>query len=166
MRYIDFMYEVLVYVYENYWGGDACPDREQLGRRLTSAGFEREEIVQALTWLDGLYGAAPADGVREGAQASLALEGRPDSVRVYSETEMTHLGAAGISCLHFLQASGALSAPLREVVIERALAVPESPIDLGVLKLIVMMVYWRFGASPDVLILDELCDDADGRLAH
>lgn len=168
MRYIGSMYEVLVYVYENYWGGDACPDREQLGRRLTSAGFEREEIVQALTWLDGLYSASSAHASIESVSTPTDIGPAPsaESLRVYSEAEMTQLGAAGLSCLHFLEASGALPVALREVVIERALAVPESPIDLGVLKLIVMMVYWRFDATPDVLILDELCDDPDGRLAH
>ena len=53
MGYIDLMYEVLAYVYETYWGGEDCPGREQLGRRLSSAGFERDEIMSALSWLDG-----------------------------------------------------------------------------------------------------------------
>ena len=34
------MFEVLVYVYENYWRGDACPELEQLGRRLSAHGFQ------------------------------------------------------------------------------------------------------------------------------
>jgi Smg protein len=28
------------------------------------------------------------------------------------------------------------------------------------------MVYWRFSIEPDALILDELCDDSEDRLAH
>jgi Smg protein len=28
------------------------------------------------------------------------------------------------------------------------------------------MVYWRFGHEPDALVLDELCDDTEDRLAH
>jgi Smg protein len=28
------------------------------------------------------------------------------------------------------------------------------------------MVYWSIGEEPDALVLDELCDDADFRLAH
>jgi len=27
-------------------------------------------------------------------------------------------------------------------------------------------VYWSFGEEPDALVLDELCDDTEGRLAH
>lgn len=48
------MYEVLVYVYENYDGSADCADRQQLGRRLSTLGFERNAIQQALSWLDGL----------------------------------------------------------------------------------------------------------------
>ena len=31
------MFEVLVFVYENYWRGDACPELQQLGRKLSAA---------------------------------------------------------------------------------------------------------------------------------
>ncbi|TAL72551.1 MAG: DUF494 family protein, partial [Burkholderiaceae bacterium] len=29
------MFEVLAFVYENYWRGDACPELTQLGRKLS-----------------------------------------------------------------------------------------------------------------------------------
>jgi len=34
------MFDVLVYLYENYWRPDACPDHDQLSRKLTAVGFE------------------------------------------------------------------------------------------------------------------------------
>ena len=58
VRYIGAMFEVLVYVYENYWQGDACPEAPALGRKLSAAGFEPEEIEAALIWLNGLQLAA------------------------------------------------------------------------------------------------------------
>ena len=48
------MFEVLVYVYENYWQADACPQLDHLGRKLSAVGFDPEEIAQALNWLAGL----------------------------------------------------------------------------------------------------------------
>ena len=42
------MFDVLVYLYENYWRPDACPAHDQLTRKLTSVGFESEEIEDAL----------------------------------------------------------------------------------------------------------------------
>ena len=48
------MFEVLVFVYENYWQGDSCPESAQLERKLSAHGFDDEEISEALQWLDGL----------------------------------------------------------------------------------------------------------------
>ena len=44
----ELMFEVLVYVYENYWRGDACPELEHLERKLSSAGFDSDQIREAL----------------------------------------------------------------------------------------------------------------------
>ena len=52
------MFEVLVFVYEHYWRGDACPEPQQLGRKLSAHGFDADEIQDALAWLDGLHLAA------------------------------------------------------------------------------------------------------------
>jgi len=54
---------------------------------------------------------------------------------------------------------------MREIVLDRAMAVPGHPMALDDLKIIVLMVYWSVGLEPDALVLDELCDDAD-RVAH
>ncbi|MEY2791751.1 MAG: hypothetical protein RL295_1916, partial [Pseudomonadota bacterium] len=56
--YIAAMFDVLVYVYEHYWRGDVCPELPLLGRKLSAAGFDAEEIQQALSWLSGLNSAA------------------------------------------------------------------------------------------------------------
>jgi len=58
-----------------------------------------------------------------------------------------------------------LSPHMREIVLDRAMAVPGHPMSLDDLKIIVLMVYWSVGLEPDALVLDELCDD-DSRVAH
>lgn len=168
MGYIGPMYEVLAYVYETFWGGEDCPGREQLGRRLCTAGFEREEVQSALAWLDGLNFAAQSlsDSALVDPDGAGEVDSRTASQRIYTDRELAHLGRDGLSCLHFLEQAGALPLELRELVIDRALAVSESPLELDELKVIVMMVYWRTGANPDVLVLDELCDNPGQRLAH
>ena len=55
---------------------------------------------------------------------------------------------------------------MREIVIERSMAAPGDPVSLDDLKIIILMVYWSIGQEPDALVLDELCDAAEGRLAH
>lgn len=171
------MFEVLVYVYENYWQGDACPELHQLSRKLTAAGFDAEEIQEALVWLNGLNIAA------QGTQISLPASTRAgvaspdlvpstiqaqsaDSLRIYSVAEQTHLGAQSLGFVSFLASSGVLPPHMREIVIDRAMAAPGDPVSVDDLKIIVLMVYWSFGEEPDALVLDELCDDSEFRLAH
>ncbi len=163
------MFEVLVFVYENYWRGDACPGLEQLGRKLSAHGFEADEIQDALIWLDGLNLAARSS--RETSEitpdpASAAGPQSAGSMRVYSIKEQDHLGAQCLGFVSFLESPGVLPASMREIVIDRAMAASGDPVSLDDLKIIVLMVYWSVGEEPDALILDELCDPAEGRLAH
>lgn len=162
------MFEVLVFVYENYWRGDACPELEQLGRKLSAHGFEADEINQALVWLDGLNVAAQNTQLLPGLPEPAALERQQalTSMRVYSVAEQDHLGAQCLGFVSFLESSGVLPAPMREIVMDRAMAAPGDPVTLDDLKIIVLMVYWSFGEEPDALVLDELCDDAQFRLPH
>ena len=165
------MFEVLVFVYEHYWRGDACPELQQLGRKLSAHGFEPAEIHDALVWLDALNLAAqntcldePA-GLQAGHTAPHAAASS-GSMRVYSVAEQDHLGAECLGFISFLESSGVLPSPMREIVMDRALAAPGAPVALDDLKIIVLMVYWSFGQEPDALILDELCDPSENRLAH
>lgn len=161
------MFEVLVFVYENYWRGDACPELEQLGRKLSAHGFEADEINEALVWLDGLNLAAQHTQLPQGSQRSVADQDQSStSMRVYSVAEQDHLGAQCLGFISFLESSGVLPAPMREIVMDRAMAAPGDPVSLDDLKIIVLMVYWSFGEEPDALVLDELCDDAEFRLPH
>ena len=150
------MLDVLVYLYENYWRPDACPDHAQLTRKLSSVGFESEEIQDALTWLDGLA---------EAAQSYVGQQS-PQALRVFSPAEQEHLGDASIGFISFLEAAGVLPPPMREMVIDRANAFPGGPLDLEDLKIIVLMVFWSLGEEPDALILDELFVAAEDRLIH
>ena len=162
------MFEVLVFVYENYWRGDACPELEQLGRKLSAHGFEADEINDALVWLDGLNVAAQNTQLPPNLpdQPALHQPQSSTSMRIYSVAEQDHLGAQCLGFVSFLESSGVLPAPMREIVMDRAMAAPGAPVSLDDLKIIVLMVYWSFGEEPDALVLDELCDDAEFRLPH
>jgi len=149
------MFDVLVYLYENYWRPDACPDQAQLSRKLTSVGFESDEIEDALSWLDGLANVAE----------SQAKAQSPLSLRVYTPAEQEHLGTASIAFLSFLESAGVLPAPMREIAVDRAMATT-GELALEDLKIIVLMVFWSIGEEPDALILDELFVDAEDRLIH
>ena len=150
------MFDVLVYLYENYWRPDACPDHAHLTRKLSAVGFESDEIRDALSWLDGL--AVTAQGCR--AQQSA------NAMRLYSAAEQELLGEESIGFISFLESAGVLPPPMREMVVDRASAIGASPIELDDLKVIVLMVFWSLGEEPDALILDELFVAPEERLIH
>jgi len=150
------MFDVLVYLYENYWRPDACPDHEQLSRKLTAVGFESDEIQEALHWLDGLS---------DSAQGYTAEQG-DDSVRIYLDREVDSLGETSIGFVSFLESAGVLPPPMREMVIDRAMAVGGNPLSLDDMKIIILMVFWSLGEEPDALILDELFVAPEERLIH
>jgi Smg protein len=149
------MFEVLTFVYENYDPGEACPEPAHLERKLTAVGFESDEIGEALTWLKGLEGAAHPTPL-----SPWLVQPQSASMRIYPRHEQSHLGTQALGFLSFLESAAQMPAQLREVVIERAMAAPGGPVSLDDLKIIVLMVYWRFGQEPNALVLDELCDDS------
>lgn len=150
------MFDVLVYVYENYWRPDACPDHDLLTRKLSAVGFENDEIQEALSWLDGLALVAQS---HPDAQS-------PGSLRVYTDAERELMGDESIGFISFLESSGVLPPAMRELVLDRAKAIQAGPVALEDLKVIVLMVFWSLGEEPDALILDELFVSAEQRLIH
>lgn len=176
VRYIGRMFEVLVFVYEHYWRGDACPRWSQLERKLHAVGFEQQEVKDALHWLTGLRQATDTErpqSTQSGSAAppvgSLLLAAQnpvSDSMRVFSVAEQNRLGAQCLGFLCFLEQSAVLPAHMREIIVDRAMACGSDELSLEDLKIIVLMVYWSFGEEPDALVLDELCDDTHNRLAH
>jgi Smg protein len=152
------MFDVLVYLYENYGAFEACPDASSLGRSLADAGFDDDEIREALAWLQGLA------RIVEHAD-DLPLK-RSSSLRVYTPAEMEQLGPEAVGFLVYLDAARQLSPRQREIVIERALAITDSPLSVATIKIIVLMVLWSHSADVDFLLLEELLDDDETRAMH
>jgi Smg protein len=193
------MFDVLVYLYENYWRPDACPEPQQLRRKLSAVGFEADEIQDALRWLDGLAmnaqasalqadetpdtdepsepAAAVAAAQTDEAAAATAeraplgplptpLPAAATSLRVYTEAECEVLPVDCLGFISFLETAGVLPPPMREMVVDRAMAVGGGSLGLDDLKIIVLMVFWSLGEEPDALVLDELFVDSDERVIH
>ena len=152
------MFDILVYLFENYHAPQACPNADVLARRLAAAGFEHEDIDDALGWLYGLA---------ETTRHCVELAQIPSTgARIYTDTEYNQLGSEAIGFIAFLETSGVLPAALREILIDRALAAPESPISLDKLKIIALMVLWSQEADIDHLVLQELLEDSSTRPVH
>lgn len=154
------MFDILVYLYETYYRPDACPEPAALARKLSAVGFDDEEISEALVWLTDLTEMAGGD---------LEFAASSDGIRFYVDQEYDVLGTAAVGFIQFLESARVLSPVQREIVIERALALDESPVGLGKLKIIVLMLLWSQGKEPDALMFDDLFgsdDEQAPRLLH
>jgi Smg protein len=154
------MFDILVYLYETYYRPDACPEPAALARKLSAVGFDDVEISEAIVWLTDLTEMA-------GAEPSSAFSS--SGTRFYVQQELDALGSAAIGFIQFLESAKVLSPVQREIVVERALALEESPVGLGKLKIIVLMLLWSQGKEPDALMFDDLFgsdDEQAPRLLH
>ena len=120
------MFDILVYLYETYYRPDACPDAQTLAKKLTSVGFDEDEISEAIDWLSVL--AATTKNLQQQAEST--------GFRIYVPLENAVLGSAAIGFMVFLESTKLLTAQQREIVIECALALNETPISLDKLKII------------------------------
>ena len=66
----------------------------------------------------------------------------------------------------FLESAGVLTPILREIIIERAMAVADDSVGLDKLRVIVLMVLWTQHGNVDTLVLDELLPDGSQRQVH
>lgn len=144
------MIDILVYLFENYQP-DACPAPSVLARKLSAAGFEADDISAALAWLDGLVSEEPSMDPASGR----------GSIRVYDEDEAARLTVESRGFLAFLEQQEAIDPALRELIIDRALALPGDTIGVDRLKVIVLAVIWRRQHAIDALILEELLAEDD-----
>ena len=152
------MFEILVYLVENYFDDQMCPDPDTLELKLKAAGFDGEDITDALAWLGGLSDAA-------GTELPPDFAERP-SFRSFASSEEARLTRETRGFLAFLESSGVIDAVQREQIIERSLALPEGEVDVEKLKIITLVVLWSSGVEPDALVFDELLPDGAPRELH
>ena len=127
------MVDVLIYLFEQYMGGEVQPpvDQDELEGELAEAGFSPAEVSKALHWLDELATGAETPGCPPHA---------PGSIRIYTDDECRKLDREGRGLLLFLEQVGILDPGSRELVIERALAIDESEVGVEELKWVVLLV--------------------------
>lgn len=128
------MFDVLLYLFENCLDNDFAPvsDAEDLRNELREAGFAHAQVNAAFDWLDHIAHQTRADAARTRVSSA--------SVRVYHARELAKLDVLCRGFLQHLENIGMLNSAERELVIDRAMALDETRIDLDRLKWVVLMV--------------------------
>jgi len=121
-------------------------------------GSRTKTSPKALDWLKGLT-RCPESALPEALEQSV-------SVRAFCADEQAKLSTESRGFLAFLESARVLSPLLRELIIERAMALESDYVGLEKFKVIVLMVLWTRRGSVDALILDELLPDGQKRQMH
>ena len=98
------MFDILVYLFENHTRRKPVP-RPTSWQRLAAAGFEHEDIDDALGWLYGLA---------ETTERCVDLAQVPNTgTRIYTDNEYQQLGSESIGFIAFLESAGVARAAAR-----------------------------------------------------
>lgn len=150
------LFDVLMYLFENYMDDDSplYSDPEKLKAQLNDAGFRSTQINKAFNWLEDL-----AQGQEERSQP---LSNNVHSVRIYSSRELKKLNTECRGFLLNLEQMEVIDSSVRELIIDRVMALEADEMDLDQLKWVVLMVMFNqpgFEAAytwVESLVLDEM----------
>jgi Smg protein len=151
------MFEILMYLFESYFDAGSYPEPDKLSRKLSAAGFEGEEISEALTWLSALQQQNP-----ENYPASLDHAG----LRHFAKLELQLIGYEARQFLLFAEQQHMISGVEREMIIDRAVALQRENLGLDKLKLIMLMVLWNRHQDLDPLLIEELLTPLNSAQLH
>lgn len=140
--------DVLMYLFENYFEDEVSlgPEQESVKMQLVEDGFPEAVITRAFDWLEGL--AVPSDGTMDGDT--------PGAIRHFTFEEQSRIDVECRGFLLFLEQMGVLTAPDRELVIDRIMALDGEEVDLDQVKWVVQMVLFN---QPDKDTATEWMED-------
>jgi len=130
------MLEVLIYLFENYMidGIAVEPEHQQITEELVGAGFANEEINKAFVWLEDLLDLCEQTGSIELVQQSTA------SIRFYTQKERQQFKLDGLALINRLVNVGVLDSFLREMVIDRVMALDSMQVNIDHIRWVILMV--------------------------
>lgn len=131
------MFEVLVYMFENYIDTQFRPDDNTLSRELSAAGFDEEDINGAFDWFSQL------ESMTE--KPELFGHATHANTRIFTDSELKKISGESIGFILFLVEAKILNTAQRELVLELAMNLPQAEISIEEMRWIVLMTTW--GAS-------------------
>ncbi|WP_216782732.1 DUF494 family protein [Candidatus Profftia tarda] len=133
------MFDVLIYLFETYihTASGMQVDQDKLTDDLTSVGFERKDICNALGWLEKLA------FMQETNALPYTSCQKPHLIRIYAYEEVMRLDSTCRGYLLFLEQIQVLTPETREMVIDRVMALDAEQLDLEDVEWVVLMVLFN-----------------------
>lgn len=151
------MFDILLFLFESYFDAGSYPEPNRLSAKLTAAGFEEEDINQALTWLSGL---------RELSNATYPESINNSGLRCYTDFEAERMSEEGLRFIAFWEHNKIITPIEREMIIDRVVALGRDKLSVDKVKLIALMVLWNQHEDLDPMLIEDLLTPTEAAQLH
>ena len=151
------MFDILLFLFESYFDAGSYPEPKRLSAKLSAAGFEEEDISQALSWLSGL---------RELSDATYPESINHSGLRCYTEYEEQRISEEGLRFVAFWEHNKIITPIEREMIIDRVVALGRDKLSVDKVKLIALMVLWNQHEDLDPMLIEDLLTPSEAAQLH
>ena len=142
------MFELLIYMFENYLSSKSYLDFNNISMELEAAGFDNDDIEEAFDWFSQLK--AMSDKIPQAIDAK-----ENTNLRIFTEKEYKKISSEGLGFILFLEQAKVLNSIEREIIIDRAMALNQNIISIDEVRWVVMMALWNNGKENDYLFVED-----------
>jgi len=153
------MFDLLIYMFENYLSSKNNLDFTNMTLELEAAGFNNKDIESAIDWFSELKEMS----VKIPQSQSLKLN---DKLRIFTENEKSKFSFDGLGFILFLEQAHVLNSIEREIIIDRAMALNQNIISIDEVRWIVMMTLWNNGRENDYLFVEDALYQTEQSMLH
>jgi Smg protein len=151
------MFDILLFLFESYFDVGSYPEPDRLSVKLSAAGFEEDDINQALTWLSGLC---------ELSHATYPESINHSGLRCYTDFEAERLSEEGLRFVAFWEHNKIITPIEREMIIDRVVALGRDKLSVDKVKLIALMVLWNQHEDLDPMLIEDLLTPTEAAQLH
>lgn len=152
------MFEVLVFMFENYIVYHTLPKNEVMTQELSAAGFEQSDIIGAVDWfheMKTMLNEPPA-----------VYSHKHTGMRMFTAVELKKINTESISFIIFLQQANIINDVERDLIIDRAMALKQEQIKIEETRWITMIALWNEGREKDYLFVEDALFNPRGLTLH
>ena len=152
------MFEVLVFIFENYIAHHALPDDDVMAQELCAAGFNQKDIQGAVGWFQEMKSML--------TQPPAIYSHQHSATRILTESELKKINIESISFVLFLQQANVINDVERDLIIDRAMALKQEQVNIEEMRWITMIALWNEGREKDYLFVEDALFNPRGLTLH
>lgn len=141
------MFEVLVFMFKNYFTDQGMLDDVTIEQELSAAGFEQDDILGAFSWfhdMKSMFNKPAFDYSHE-----------KTAIRIFTATETKVINTESLGFLIFLQQAKVINDVERDLIVDRAMALNTTKLGIEEMRWITMMALWSQGRHKDYSFVED-----------